>query len=636
MEVTVKNFEELLPQIEASIDRADFLAMDCELSGLKVTDEKDNCFETMEERYLSVRNSTSQFLVIQFGLCPFFYDPATDEYSHEAYNFYTFPRQVVKNGPNIRFLCESSSLDFLANNGFDFNKLIYEGIPYLSVKELRKLKEDLEKRNSFKMSEENSTPVSVPENQKKFVENTHARISQFIASPAKELNFENLSPFQRKIIFNNIKPKYASSLYFEAVTINDEDSEQGNVVHAEKSHSTEDSSTIHHQTLAASYASKSDTEINTANISKNLKITVPADVDTKTAPVRSDKSRVLRVVKLGTIEQSARDDEKKQQDIDALTKNFGFSRIIQKMSQSGKVVVGHNMLLDICHTVSQFVEELPDNLADFKELVQDTFPNLIDTKYMCTSHPFREMISSSVLGDLAKRIQEEPFNLPPIKVPPGENSVGYELSDKKCHEAGFDAFITGCCFMGMCQHLGTLQHPKKPRVLANTPLVMPFLNKLYMMRMSEVSYLNISGTDLTPSRSHVFYVTCPREASYKNIQQIFNPFGNIQTWWKTDTSLFVALQDKDQSSLVMNNIECSSEYRVIPFATYQKLQREEKKRPLGALSESPERAGDIFRKLVCGDKSPPNNGGNHKKKRPKTEAEKQKVKQVFAEPSSWN
>jgi len=65
----------------------------------------------------------------------------------------------------------------------------------------------------------------------------------------------------------------------------------------------------------------------------------------------------------------------------------------------------------------------------------------------------------------------------------------------------------------------------------------------------------------------------------------------------------------------MDNIECSSEYRVITFGTYQKMQREEKKRPL--LSESPERAGDIFKKLVCGgDKSPP---GQHKKKRPKTE-----------------
>ena len=77
----------------------------------------------------------------------------------------------------------------------------------------------------------------------------------------------------------------------------------------------------------------------------------------------------------------------------------------------------------------------------------------------------------------------------------------------------------------------------------------------------------------------------------------------------------MALSDKDQSSLVMDNIECSAGYRVLTFAAYQKLMRDEKKRPL--MNESPERAGDIFKKLVCGDKSPP--GGEHKKKRPKTE-----------------
>ena len=124
------DFEQLLPHIVASIDKADFLAIDCELSGLKVNDEKDNFFETMEERYLSVRNSTSQFVIIQFGLCPFVYNKETDDYSHEAYNFYTFPRQITSNSPNIRFLCESSSLDFLASCGFDFNKLIYEGRIY--------------------------------------------------------------------------------------------------------------------------------------------------------------------------------------------------------------------------------------------------------------------------------------------------------------------------------------------------------------------------------------------------------------------------------------------------------------------------------------------------------------------------
>lgn len=85
-------------------------------------------------------------------------------------------------------------------------------------------------------------------------------------------------------------------------------------------------------------------------------------------------------------------------------------------------------------------------------------------------------------------------------------------------------------------------------------------------------------------------------------------------WWRNPVSLFVALSDKDQSSLVMDNIECSAGYRVLTYSAYQKLVKEEKKRPL--LSESPERAGDVFKKLVSGSNSPP---GEQKKKRPKTE-----------------
>jgi poly(A)-specific ribonuclease len=113
--------------VERAIESCSFMAIDCELSGLKVTDEKDNFFETVEERYHSVKKSASEFLIVQFGLVAFFYDEVTDCFTHKAYNFYTFPRQSGRYGPNIRFLCESSSIEFLCSCGFDFNKLFYSG-----------------------------------------------------------------------------------------------------------------------------------------------------------------------------------------------------------------------------------------------------------------------------------------------------------------------------------------------------------------------------------------------------------------------------------------------------------------------------------------------------------------------------
>lgn len=44
---------------------------------------------------------------------------------NDAYNFYLFPRGSP--GPDRMFMCQSSSLDFLASQGFDFNKLIKDG-----------------------------------------------------------------------------------------------------------------------------------------------------------------------------------------------------------------------------------------------------------------------------------------------------------------------------------------------------------------------------------------------------------------------------------------------------------------------------------------------------------------------------
>jgi poly(A)-specific ribonuclease len=111
---------------------------------------------------------------------------------------------------------------------------------------------------------------------------------------------------------------------------------------------------------------------------------------------------------------------------------------------------------------------------------------------------------------------------------------------------------------------------------------MPFLNKLYLMRMLDISYLNISGTDLTPSRDHVFHVNCPKEATTKSILDIFSPFGQVQVRWQDDNNLFVSLQDKDQAPLVIKNIEYDKlAYNIIPFAQYQSSAAKMIKRPLG-------------------------------------------------------
>ena len=57
------------------------------------------------------------------------------------------------------------------------------------------------------------------------------------------------------------------------------------------------------------------------------------------------------------------------------------------------------MLLDVLHLLHSFIHPgLPDDYEEFKSLLHETFPNVVDTKVLATHLPFRELISDHSLG----------------------------------------------------------------------------------------------------------------------------------------------------------------------------------------------------------------------------------------------
>ena len=115
-----------------------------------------------------------QFLLIQFGLCTFHYDANTDSYSNQAFNIYVWPRPCSRNAPDPRFLCQTSSIDFLTNQSFDFNKLFKQGVSYLRPAELEKLKHSLKERQENRRMSMNlgdqSQSIPIPAEQEQFLE----------------------------------------------------------------------------------------------------------------------------------------------------------------------------------------------------------------------------------------------------------------------------------------------------------------------------------------------------------------------------------------------------------------------------------------------------------------------------------
>nr|KAG5710413.1 hypothetical protein BaRGS_022231 [Batillaria attramentaria] len=120
-----------------------------------------------------------------------------------------------------------------------------------------------------------------------------------------------------------------------------------------------------------------------------------------------------------------------------------------------------------------------------------------------------EVISNTSLEELRKSLDKKPFT--PAKVELAEEFKRYENATEMYHEAGYDAFVTGCLFATMANYLGTFQDPVQPVVLPSSKLVEPFVNKLFLMRIADIPYMNLTGSDLDPNRDHVFHITFPKE-----------------------------------------------------------------------------------------------------------------------------
>ena len=84
-------------------------------------------------------------------------------------------------------------------------------------------------------------------------------------------------------------------------------------------------------------------------------------------------------------------------------------------------------------------------------LMQATLPLVCDTKLMAATTPFREEIRNSSLEELLRTVTSSPYKIPDMVPEKMSGLAGYSLGEtnEKYHEAGYDAFITGLCFIAL-------------------------------------------------------------------------------------------------------------------------------------------------------------------------------------------
>ncbi|CAF1529446.1 unnamed protein product, partial [Adineta steineri] len=125
-EVTSSNFLELFPLIIEQIDKSCFLAIDTEFSSI----DTNLSIKTIKEFYKQRSNFVKQITIFQFGLAIFSTTSIQHKYHVTIYNFYLNPTSI--NPIDVKYIIQSSSIKFLAEYKFDFNKCFYSGISFIN------------------------------------------------------------------------------------------------------------------------------------------------------------------------------------------------------------------------------------------------------------------------------------------------------------------------------------------------------------------------------------------------------------------------------------------------------------------------------------------------------------------------
>ncbi|XP_015785088.1 poly(A)-specific ribonuclease PARN [Tetranychus urticae] len=481
MDVVRSNFVELLPKIRNDIKTCDFIAIDTELSGLG--QNGNSFFDTLEERYLKIKNSISQYLLIQYGLSCFTKSSTDNSYSCASYNFYIFPYKVpgANNYKDKSFLCQPSALTFLSGHNFDFNKWIREGISYMNLEEEAHLTETLKNKNVSvnttindldstvrSLNESSSQLVNtnhVPDDQKDFIENFMSGLNDFFNDSTRtKWNVDPCSPYRRKLIFQSVASLNMSGLKLTSCQVTENSSE-----------------------------------------------------------------RFISIEKVSA-------EQKAKEEAQLIDEAVGFTKVVQELIDCKKPIVGHNLLLDMAHTVHHFIGPLPDTLVDFKEMLSELCPYTYDTKLMAKfDSKLDSQFQNTALNDLYNVIQKAPFSNIKAKI------INRSDSDEKTsfHNASYDSYITGLIFLNMLHYLS----PKNQKSILDSSEFTKFRGKYNLTFSFDLAYLDINKDQKNQERSNVFHLTFPPTWTRSEIYDLLSPFKPGQIGWIDSTSALIALND---------------------------------------------------------------------------------------------
>eukprot|EP01025_Chloroclados_australasicus_P029912 TRINITY_DN2990_c0_g1_i1.p1 TRINITY_DN2990_c0_g1~~TRINITY_DN2990_c0_g1_i1.p1 ORF type:complete len:790 (-),score=77.15 TRINITY_DN2990_c0_g1_i1:311-2647(-) len=509
MEVTKHNFWEVFPEVEKAVKECTYYAFDLEMSGVQL--ESSDKYDLVEDRYAQITECARQFLVLQFGLATFVYDPQNNQCEAKCFNFYLFPQyQKLMNelGTNIVqignsngnfaniFASQFGSLEFLAEQGFDFNKCFRDGISFMQIKQYEALK----KQTATMADTKRLVSILSVEDQKLAADLKVKLRAWFYQSKEKVMIVERYQNSHQRSIQQMIIEKFRD-------TIKDKD---------------------------------------------KTFVLEKVRIDTSNSQTRSNFNTQFRCVRMSRKEANKHSDQVLSDKMQAIEDAAMFCNVVRLLMESQKPIVGHNALLDLAYTYQSFNKDLPTTWYSFKKMLQkECFPVIYDTKYLVEEceglvGQFKRSNLQEVYKGLVERewmdriqaiyalaqIEYEDAPLPTITH--SKDFTRYEINIENAvnsnnnngdrprsfdHEAGYDAFVTGASFACLMRIL-ELQalvngSAKSIGYEMNMKGVLPHMGRTLLPR-SDYMYVNMMGDDPDPDRSNILYVHSIQETMRSN------------------------------------------------------------------------------------------------------------------------
>lgn len=385
MNVDKSNFEAVFETyVRPAIASADFIAFDCEMSGVRRPDEPSgSAFDRVQDRFAVAAKAASTFQLLQYGICTARWCDAEARFELFPFAFTIFPSPLV--GEEQLFGVQASSFAFLANNHFDFNAWVRQGIPFLSHFHERRLRQrghgaaSADAKRAKLDKDEKREPVTLSDKDEAWLTSfVLPKLDEWLAAgaTADPLALPPANGWRRLICHQEI-PKRRPLL-----------------------------------------------ETDSAGVDAAKHIIVRLRVDEAAA---------------AALEQ-AKDDAKEA----ALVAEIGARRVFDLVCARGVPVVGHNAMLDLLFTTHAFHDGPPATADEFAVQLQQLYPaGVFDTKRIASTLPaLADADTDTQLEPLFNAVRQHAA-APAFALHPAVGQMG------AAHNAGFDAYMTAVVFASL-------------------------------------------------------------------------------------------------------------------------------------------------------------------------------------------